>query len=50
MSYITIDKEVSKRGDEKLETWFFNFYFFNWDISLNMHFPNILFHILIENI
>ena len=29
MSYITIDKEVSKRGDEELENWFFNFYFLN---------------------
>ena len=29
MSYISIDKEVSKRGDEELENRFFNFYFFN---------------------
>ena len=29
MSYITIDKEVSKRGDEELENRFFNFYFLN---------------------
>ena len=50
MSYITIDKEVSKRGDEEHENWFFNFYFLNWDISLNIHFPNIKFHIHIKNI
>ena len=49
MSYITIDNEVSKRGDEELENSFFNFNFLNLDISLNIHFLDIKFHILIEN-
>ena len=41
MSYITIDKEDPKRGDEELENLFLNFNFLNLDISLNIHFPNI---------
>ena len=47
---MTIGKEVTKLGGEKLETWVFNFYFLNWDISLNIHFLIIKIHILIENI
>ena len=38
MSYTEIGKEVIKRGGQELE-----------NISLNIHFPNIKFHILIEN-
>ena len=47
---MNIGKEVTKGGGQELENWIFNSYFFKWDISLSIHFPNMTFHILIENI
>ena len=50
MSYMIIGRKVTKQGGEKLENWLFNFYFLNQNISLNINFPIIKFHIHIENI
>ena len=50
ISYMLIGKEVIAWGHQKLKNTFFNFYFLNKDISLNIFFPGIKFHILIENI
>ena len=47
---MTMDKEVTERGGEKLENLLFNCYFLNWDISLNIHFLTIKLYIFIENI
>ena len=50
MTYMKIRKEVPQWGGQEMEYWFFNFYFLNQDISLNIYFPSIKIHILIENI
>ena len=49
MTYMTSGKEETKQEGQELENLFFNFHYLNWDISLNIHFPNTIFHILIEN-
>ena len=34
----------------EIDKLFFNFYFFNQDVSLNIHSPTIKFHTLVANI
>ena len=50
MSHVKIRKVVTKWECQEMENWLFKFYFLIWDIFLNICFPIIKFHTLIENI
>ena len=50
IKYIFVDKEIYYLGVWKFEKRLFNFYFLNYDISLNNTFRHTIFSILIDNI
>ena len=49
INYIFVDKEIYYLGGWKFEKRLFNFYFLNYDISLNNTFRHTIFSILIDN-